>query len=324
MTRSKRFSALSFFATLAVAAALFSAVAGALDWPTKAMEVVVPHNPGGENDLNMRRFAKYMEKELGQRIIIVNMAGAGATIGMNNVKAAKPDGYKAVCFASAGQVTEIIGMTNYTLTQAFDIAATHVIDKYNIFAAGANAPYNDMAELVKYAKEHPGEVSMGAEIGGFVHVTMLALADISGAEFNIVDAGTASEKTTALLGGRLDVIGSQYGILQQYFKNGELKCLGILSEERQPGAEDVKTVKECGFDMVFERVFFVGFPKGTDPEIIGKFNAASKRVAENPDYIAECKKNMTEAFYMTPAEATEYFEKAYDEYNKYRTLLRKK
>ncbi len=321
MSISTRVSGLVIFA---VAAVLFCSVAHALDWPTKAIEVVVPHNPGGENDINMRRFAKYMEKELGQRIVIVNMAGAGATIGMNNVRSSKPDGYRAICYASAGQVAKIMGMVEYSLTEAFDIAATHVIDKYNIFAANASVPYDDIAGMVEYAKQHPGEVSFGAEFGGFVHVTILALASLSGAEFNIVDAGTSSEKTTALLGGRLDVVGSQYGILRPYFKNGELKPLGILSEERQPDAPDVKTFKECGYDMVFERVFFVGFPKGTDPAIITKFNQASKRVAENPDYIEECKKNMAQAFYMTPEEATAYFEKAYDEYNKYRDLLRSK
>ncbi len=322
MPRTNRVSKLTRIAPLAIALAIACTIAGAIDWPTKAIEVVVPHNPGGENDLNMRRFAKYLEKEIGQRIIIVNMAGAGATVGMNNVRASKPDGYRAICYATAGQIAEIIGMMDCTLTEAFDIAATHVIDKYNVFIANGDVPYNNVAELVEYAKANPGEVNFGTEFGAFSHVTVLALADLAGVEFNIIDAGTASEKTTAILGGRLDATGSQYGLIQQYVDTGEVKCLGILSEERQPGAENVPTVREAGYDLVFERVFFVGFPKGTDPEIIAKFNEASKRVYENPDYVAECKAGMAEAHYMTPEDATAYFEKAYDDYNKYRDLLR--
>lgn len=305
------FLLLSFFA---------AAVADAGEWPAKPIELVVPNNPGGDNDRNARIFAKYLEKELGKRVIIINMAGAGSTIGMNNVRMAKPDGYRGIFYHSGGLIARIIDMTDYTITEAFDIASIPVIDKSNAFVSGAKAPYNDVAELVAYAKANPGKVSFGTEIGAFTHLHILVLSDMSGAQFNIVDAGTASEKTTALLGGRLDVIGTQYGLVQQYIDGGDFKCIGILADERLPGA-NAKTFKEAGYNIVFDKVFFIGFPKGTDPAILAKFNEASKRVSENPDYIAECRNTMTEPAYYAPADAAKYLDSLYQMYSKYEKAL---
>lgn len=310
----------SFFCCVALLLFVSSVRAGALDWPTKPIELVVPNNPGGDNDRNARIFAKYLEKELGKRVIIINMAGAGSTIGMNNVRTAKPDGYRGIFYHSGGLIAKIIGMTDYTVTEAFDIASIPVIDKSNAFVAGAKAPFNDVAELVAYAKANPDTVSFGTEVGAFTHLHILVLADMSGAKFNVVDAGTASEKTTALLGGRLDVIGTQYGLVQQYIDGGDFKCIGILADERLPGA-NAKTFKEAGYDIVFDKVFFIGFPKGTDPAILAKFNAASKRVSENPEYIAECRKNMTESSHYAPADAAKYLDSLYAMYGKYQKAL---
>ncbi|MCC8189123.1 MAG: tripartite tricarboxylate transporter substrate binding protein [Planctomycetes bacterium] len=307
---------------LALAVVAAGGVASSLEWPTGPIEIVVPNNPGGDNDRNARIFAKYLEQELGQRVIIINMAGAGSTIGMNNVMNARPDGYRGIFYHSGGLIAKIIDMTDYTLTEAFAIAAIPVIDKSNAFVSRSDAPFNDIAELVEYARQHPGDVSFGTETGTFSHLHILVLADTADADFNIVDAGTASEKVTALLGGRLDVIGTQYGLVQQYIDSGEFKCIGILAEDRLPGA-DAKTFREVGYDIVFDKVFFIGFPKDTDPAIIATFNEASRRVAENPDYIEECGRFLTEPAKYSPEEATAYLDSLFALYNRYGEALTK-
>ncbi|MDR2390106.1 MAG: tripartite tricarboxylate transporter substrate binding protein [Planctomycetota bacterium] len=309
------------FTSFLVISVLAGSVVLAGTWPERPVEVVTPSNPGGDTDINCRIFLKYLERELGQPMPVVNMAGAGGSIALNNVRQAKPDGYRALFFHSGALINHIMGFVDYSLPEAFEVAAMPVIDKSNCFASNVKTPYNDIKELVAYARAHPGEVSFGTESGSFTHLHILALVEASGADFNIVDAGTASEKTTALLGGRIDVIGTQYGLMKQYIDRGEIKCLGILSDQRLAGAENVTTFADSGYGLVFDKFFYIIFPKGTPKEIVDRFNAASKKVAENPDYIADCKKNFVNANYMTPDEAVRYINSQDDLYRKYEKAL---
>ncbi len=308
--------------TLAAAALLAGAVsAGETKWPEQPVEFVVPANPGGDSDINLRVFLKYLEKELGQSMVVVNMAGAAGAVGMNNVRQAKPNGYRALWYHSGALIAQIMEFVDFFIPDAFEVAAMPVIDKSNCFAANAKAPFNNIKELVEYAKANPGKVSFGTESGSFTHLHILALEDASGAKFNVVDAGTASEKVTALLGGRIDVIGTQYGLIKGYIQDNKFKCVGILSDQRLAGAPDVPTFADSGYKLVFDKFFYIAFPKGTDKAIIEKMNAASKKVAANPDYIKDCQNNFVNANYFGVDEGNRYIREQDALYRKYEKAL---
>ena len=314
-------SKLSKIALILAVIGVFGMSAQAADnWPDRAVEFVVPANPGGDTDINCRVFLKYLEKELGQSMVVVNMAGAAGTVGMTNVLQARPYGYRALFFHSGALIANIMEFTDLKVHEDFKIAAMPVIDKSNCFATNVKAPYNNIKELVEYAKANPGKVSFATESGSFTHLHVLALEEAAGIKLNVADAGTASEKITALLGGRIDIIGTQYGLIKDYIKNGEFKCIGILSDKPLEGA-DAPTFADAGYPLVFDKFFYVAFPKGTPKEIIEKFNAASKKVAENPDYIADCAKNFVNANYFTPEEANKYVQDQDKLYRKYESAL---
>src|SRR5690349_25101828 len=82
--------------TIAVAAVgmLISAAAGAQEYPTKPITLIVPWPAGGSTDISMRAIAESASKLLGQPIAIDNKAGGGGTVGPATMAAAaKPDGY---------------------------------------------------------------------------------------------------------------------------------------------------------------------------------------------------------------------------------------
>ena len=306
---------------LFLAAVGLCALPAAAAWPSQPIEFVVPANPGGDTDINCRVFLKYMEKELGQSMVVVNMAGGAGAVGMNNVRQARPNGYRALFYHSGALIGRIMGYFDFSITGAFEVAAIPVIDKSNCFASNAKAPYNNIKELVGYVKANPGKVSFGTESGSFTHLHVLALEDTAGIKFNIADVGTAAEKTTALLGGRIDVIGTQYGLIHGYIRNSEFKALGILSDKKLDGAENVHTFVEDGYNLVFDKFFYVAFPKGTPKDIIEKFNAAVKKVAVHPEYIAECRKNFVNANHVSPEEAIRYINAQDAVYRKYEKAL---
>jgi tripartite-type tricarboxylate transporter receptor subunit TctC len=264
-------------------------------YPQKPIQVVVPAGAGGDTDINCRILAKYLEKELGQSVVTVNVGGAGGTLGTRKVKDAAPDGYTALFFHPGMLLNKILGLADYSF-QDFEVAALAVLDETNIFAANGKAPYNTMAELAKILKEKPKSLSFATEIGSFTHLHVLAFQDVAGVQFNIVDVGGAAAKTAALKGQQIDVIGTQYGLVKDYIKTGDFKAIGVLSDKRNPAFPDVPTFKELGFDVSFTKFFFYSFPKGTPKEIVDRFSAAVKKVVENPEY----QKAAFDALYVTP------------------------
>jgi tripartite-type tricarboxylate transporter receptor subunit TctC len=286
--------------------------APAKDYPTKPIEIINPSAAGGETDIYGRLFARYMEKELGQPLVTVNMAGGGGTISTNEVDNSDPDGYRVLTFHNGFIINNLMDLSKLDV-DSFEIAAIPIIDGTQMFFAAKNAPYNDVKELVEYVQAG-NSVNVATEVGSFTHFQLLALEKAAGVKFNIVDAGTTPEKITALLAGNIDVMGTNYATGKDYIANGDFKPLGLLSDERNSAFKDIPTFKELGYDVVFDKFFFFAFPKGTDKAIVKKFNDAAMAVGKNPEFIAEVKKFNASASTMTADEAYDYMKKIQESY----------
>ncbi len=303
------------------APAVSSSEAADVEYPTDTVQLIVPLKPGGDTDLNARMFAKYLEQELGKSVVVVNVEGAGGTIGMDQVKDSKPDGHSVLFFHTEAMLTEIAGLIDYKLEEGFELAGTCIVDNTTVLATHKDAPYKTLPELVEYAKANPGEVEFGMQTGGYPHLIGLALEAITQTDFNLVDVGGNAAKTTALLGHKTDVINTQYGLNQEYFKNGEFINLGLCSKERNPLMPDLMTTTEQGFAMDFNKFFFCAMPKGTPEAVVNKFTAAMKAVCENPEFIAEASRSFLTAEYKNPQETLTYANEVYENLIQYKDLF---
>ena len=88
-------------------------------------------------------------------------------------------------------------------------------------------PYSTYPELIDYCKEHPGEVTMGVEVGGFTYMMVKSFEAATGVQFNLVDVGSHSDKCTALLGGHIDIMPNQYSTAKGYIESGDFVALGF-------------------------------------------------------------------------------------------------
>ena len=292
----------------------------AADYPNKPIQVVVPAGAGGDTDLNSRLFSKYLEKELGESLVIVNVKGGGGMLAMKRVHDADADGYTVMFFHSQVNIPKLAGLMNYG-ADGFQMVGIGVIDNTTVLATHPGKPYKTLQELVDYAKENPFDVEFGIQTGGYPHLIGVAIEDVAGIELNKVDVGGNAAKTVALKGHKIDVINTQYGLTYDYFKSKDFVCLGLLSKERNPLMPEVPTAAEQGFPLVFNKYFFYAMPKGTPAEIVNKFSAAMKRVVENPEYQAEAKKLFVTPTYMGPEEAAAYANDVYDYYLKFQKLF---
>lgn len=269
--------------TLVLALALvLTSVAALAEWPERSIELIVPANPGGDTDANARALAAALNEQFGWNVIVSNMNGGSGAVAFDNLLENPDDGYRFVFYHSGGTIAQLMGMYEYSLTDDFKTVGLPFMDYSSAFLTNSqNEKFHDVESLVAYMKEHPGEVTFATETGNFTHLHALAFQDAAGVEFAIVDAGTASQKITELLGNRLDIIDTQAGLVRDYLQTGEFVNLGIMADEKIAGHEDLVTIKEQGYDVVFPKYFYISAPITTDDAIITAFNEALTAVAEN-------------------------------------------
>lgn len=293
----------------------------AAGYPAKAIQMIIPVGAGGDTDLNARLFSKYLEKELGQSIAVVNVSGGGGTIGMQRVLDSDADGYTALFYHGEAMIPKIAGLVDYGI-DAFDMVGIGLLDDTTVLATHPGMPFKTLPEFIAYAKANPGKVEFGMMTGGYPHLVGIVLEKEAGIDLNLVDVGGNAAKTVALKGRKTQVINTQYGLTQDYFKSGDFVVLGLTSKQRNPLFPNVPTTAEQGLPLEFNKFFFIGMPKGTPKAIIDKFSAAMKRVVENPDYQAEAAKYFVTPTYMGPEEASKHAQQVYENFVQYQDLFR--
>jgi tripartite-type tricarboxylate transporter receptor subunit TctC len=290
----------------------------AADYPKKTIQIVVAARAGGDTDAQGRRFAKYLEKELGKPVIITNIPGASSTIGSQFVLDAQPDGYTVNFLNPETFGPRFFGLSDYGVS-SFDIVGIGAFDDTLIFCTRKGSPYPTLEALVNAAKANPGKIELPAmQPGGYSFMSAVLFERSLGVRFNLTDIASNNEKIVQLLAGKIDVMGNQYGFVKDYIDKGDFIPYCLLADERNPEFPNVPTMKELGYSIGITTVakyFYFSMPKGTNKAIVDKFAAALKRVVENPEYIAEANEVLTRPYFMGPEEATAYMleqEKAYE------------
>lgn len=253
-------------------------------YPKDTIELVVPASAGGDTDRNARLLAKYLEDELDVSIVVQNVVGSSGGVGIQEVLDSDPDGYKVLYFHNNIILNNLFGVSENSYKD-FKVVGVSELDNSNGLVVNDDAPYDSLKDLIKAAKENPGEIDMATSPGNFTHIQMSAFEKEADIEFNMVDAGDFAERNTALLGGHVDVLPIQLGLVDEYVENGDMKTLGVLSEERLEKYPDVPTFKEQGVDSVFEKFFFTALPKDTPDDIADTLADAIENVTKNEEYL---------------------------------------
>lgn len=293
-----------------------------LKWPDgKTIQIVVPFKAGGDTDFHARTYAKYMEKILGAPIVIVNVDGGNGSVGSIQVRDAKPDGYTALFFHDSMLMNKVVGVTDFA-HEAFDVCATGIMDNSYIIAVNSKSKYKTLDDLIKDAKENPGKIKYASSVGGYTYYVGRKLEELTGADFNIVDAGGGADRNAALLAQKIDTNVNPYGVMKPYIDSGDFRVLAVFSEKRSSLFPDVPTAKELGYDIIAHRAYFLAFPKGTDQRIIEKVANAMEEVSKKPEYAEDIKKAYcVEPAYMNTADTKAYLDSALKEFEDAKDMI---
>lgn len=298
-------------------------VGGAGDYPTKDITFVVPFDAGGTADIPARIVARYMTKYSAKPVVVVNMPGAGGSIGAREVMKAKPDGYTVMHVAAGVPMQYALGTITYTYKDFEPVCIW--LDSYLALVVQASSPYQTLADLAKAAREAPGKVRVGAVPGTIPVFGVLKVMDHEQVTFNVVDLALTS-KAPELLSGRVAAYVDGFGGVKQFVDSKDFRCLGVFADKRLPGYPDVPTFKEQGYqDTEFLNQFFgMWAPKGTPKEAVDYLTMLVQKAAADPECQAELAKLSCAPSAVSGPEYAAIMEKVYAAFEKFAQKVVKK
>jgi tripartite-type tricarboxylate transporter receptor subunit TctC len=256
------------------------------NYPDKPITVIVPFSAGGGLDLVARALEKTANQHLGQPLIIVNKPGGAGTVAWNELAGATPDGYTIGITGVEIMLQPLYSSTKYNYPTALE-PLVQVSSHSMVMAVQAERPWQNVDDLVSYARQHPGKLKFGnSGMGSISHVLGEMFAHNVGITLEPVPFRGASETLAALLGGHVQVIIANPATIKEHLKSGTIRALAVTGEHRStdPVFTDVATFKEQGLDIVFSYWIGVAAPKEMPIEVKTKLANGLKAIIVDPEF----------------------------------------
>lgn len=263
--------------------ALLTPALAQTDFPRQPVKLIVPFPPGGPTDTVARLLAQKLQDTWGQTVLVDYKPGAGTAIGADFVAKSAPDGYTVGMVNSSLAVNPTLRKKLPYDTQKDLAGVTQLFNLQLAIVARPDAPFNNMRELIAYAKKSPGKLNYGTPgAGSTTHLGAELLKREAGFDMQHVAMKGSAPAHTELMGGRLDLVVDPLLSVLPYVQAGRMKLIATMGDKRVAG-HDFPTVAETvpGFN-VGALLGFVA-PAGTPKPIIQKIQADTARALAQPD-----------------------------------------
>jgi tripartite-type tricarboxylate transporter receptor subunit TctC len=258
----------------AVCAAAAPAVAD--DFPSRPIRIVVGSAPGGAADIGARLAAEALGRVLNVAVYVEIRGGAGGLNAVETYLAAEPDGYNLL-LAAVGSFAIIPAAkrVSYDVEKDFVPLGT-VWRSAEVLTVRSSSGADTLARFIADAKAHPAKITIGSPgVGTLPHLTIELLKREAAVDVIHVPFRGSGAALPALIGGQIDALFSDVGIVAPQVSAGTLRALAIASERRTPALPDVPTMGEGGLPGVIGEIWFglVASAK-TPPAIVARLQDA--------------------------------------------------
>jgi len=268
----------------ACAAALLGipGAAAALDFPTRAIHIVVGFPPGQNADIGARLIGDFLSQKLGQTIVVDNKPGAASTIATEFVAHAPPDGYTLLWVVTSNYINaSLYKKLPYDFIRDIAPIACSTITPL-VMEVTPSLPVKTVPEFIEYAKARPGQLNMASGgIGNSTHLAGELFQMMAGVKFTHVPYRGSTPAITDLMAGQVHVMFDLMGSSIAQIRNGKLRPLAVTTDhpvEALPGVPALATFLP-GYEA--SAAGGIGAPKGTPPEIIAKLNGAIEEALQD-------------------------------------------
>ena len=269
--RGKRGMTFARTGLVVIGVALGAAQTFAQDFPNRYIRVIV--GPG--LDAPARLFGAKMAEVLGQQVVVEPRPGAGGAIAVQAAAGAAPDGYTLLLATAAYTINTALNQAAHDLRKDFEPVGLVTTVKY-VLVLHPSVPARDLAELVAYAKAHPGAINFASPgIGTPPHLAGELFKSMTGVDIVHVPFRDANAAINAVVGGSVQMMFSLAATAQPQIAAGTLRGIGVTSSEPSPFVPGLATLAQLGLTG-FDVLGWNGFvaPRGTPKPVIAKLSAA--------------------------------------------------
>jgi tripartite-type tricarboxylate transporter receptor subunit TctC len=259
-------------AVLSVVALLaWLAAAQAQTWPSRSITLVAAFPPNTTTDYAARTIAQELTKSFGHPVIVETKAGGGGVLASQSVAKAPPDGYTLLMTTIGPAVLRPLLEQGLAYDPVADFTPIILVgDAPNVIVAGTQSRYGSIQDVVAYARQNPGKLTIGHPgIGTMGHLVALLFCAEAGIEANLISYQGAPAILTDVAGGHIDIGAIAYGV-----GANAVKSLAVTTKERVDFLPDVPTMGEVGYPNVVATTWSAVYAPARAPaSIVGKLNA---------------------------------------------------
>jgi len=250
-----------------------------VDYPSRAVRIVVPSPPGGGTDIVGRVLAQHFTKAFGQSFVVENKPGAGNMIGIEAAARSAPDGYTLLMVPATLALNSVLyKKVPYHPIRDFapiTLAATAPL----VLIVHPSVPAQSLAEFVAYAKREPGKMSYGtAGIGTAPHLCMELLKSMAGIDLLHIPYKGTAPAAADVISGQIAAMFATALTARPMIDSGRVRALAVSGPQRVQALPNVPPVAEAGVPG-YSAIQWYGLlaPAGTPPSVILRLNAEAIR-----------------------------------------------
>jgi tripartite-type tricarboxylate transporter receptor subunit TctC len=273
-------------AVLVVAA--IAARAATQDYPVRPVTFLVPFAPGGVTDIFARLLSLNLEKRLGKPFVVENKPGGSGITAAMDVVHATPDGYTIMMASSTLLALNVTVHKDLPYDPRKDLTPVSLLARVPfVLVVNPDLPVHSVADLVKLAKDKPGQIAFGTPgPGTFHHLNAEMFKSIFGLDLIHVPYKGALPALTDLAGGHIQMMFSDVPPALPLIQAGKLRPLGVTTAQRVPAAPDIPPLAEVGVPGYDASSWHTVTTTANVPDdVVDKLHATIADIMSNPDVV---------------------------------------
>jgi tripartite-type tricarboxylate transporter receptor subunit TctC len=294
----------------ALALCAFAFEAGAQQYPTRPVKIVVPFAAGGPADNYARFLAQRLQDSLGQAFVVDDKPGGGSVIGTDIVAKSPADGYTLLLMSNTHTVNEtLLPNKPFVLTRDF-VAVAPINYSDLVLVAHPSVKASNVRELVAQAKAAPGKINYASSGPGTpYHMAGELFKSMADVYLVHIPYRGSSGARTDVMGGQVDLMFDAVTTMAEVVKSGKVKALATTGLQRSSVLPDVPTVHESGVPN-YEATIWLGLlaPKGTPRDVIERLNQAVTKITSQPEVRQQWGRQGATPLVMNPQQFEKYIQ----------------
>lgn len=267
------------------------------DFPNKPIKIVAPYPPGGTTDLFARLIGEYLQRSMGQPVVIENKVGSSGIIGASAVAQAPADGYTLLIGSQALYAVHPTLYEKLPYNPARDFTPISLVARLpSYIAVPADLPVSNLADFMKYVRNNPGKVSYGSAGNGTAqHIYPELFKQITKLDMVHVPYKGSAPMISDLIAGRVQMVMDFGPSVLPFVRSGKIKALAVSTRASSKALPDVPSMHDAGVPNFDESTWFaIHGPANMPPALVAKLSNEIQAALRDPQIRARLEAAGTE------------------------------